>query len=69
MGAVVPPSVVLARIARNEGLDVAAMYIDSETVFLRSSDGLRTVCQVDSTYWLSVWSALVVEDLISRCSS
>lgn len=61
-------SSVLVRIAQREGIDAAAVYLDGETVFYRSPDGLRTVCQVGTDYWLEVWCELVAEAVIARCA-
>lgn len=61
-----PSSDILARIAQLEGVETKDMYIKDDTVFLQSPDGLRTVCQVDTSYWNDARKALVDEALGSR---
>ncbi|MBP8275394.1 MAG: hypothetical protein KAX55_00675 [Propionivibrio sp.] len=61
-----PTTAILARIAQREGLDATTMYLKDDTVFFQSSEGLRTVCQVDTSYWQEVRKELVDEALNSR---
>ena len=56
---------VLARIAARENLDPADLYLEAGAVFWRSPDGLRTLCQVGTEYWLNAWSELMAESVIA----